>query len=363
MAISELEGVRGLLALWVLIGHWGTTIDIPFSPFRQDLWNVQAVDVFIILSGFVITLLLMRETTLGYWKYILRRWLRIWPTFIVILFISLPLLSYTGMVIEQGGGSMREERLEIIANSQQYYWSNILLHLTMLHGLVPTEVIPLASYAFIGQAWSISLEWQFYLVAPLFFWLLSQVRRSIWLPVAVVLCAGLMAAGPYFSPAFLGNKLYLFAIGAGSCYMWGRYLASQRWLSHTQIRLISAMLLIPILLYRADWVLGAAVWVAIFHVIVMARHPLPNLECRLALLLNSRIVQFFGRISYPLYLVHFLVMVCVVGWVQQHNLSPVMFATLVLTLMLPLSVLAAYILSALIERPFMRLGKKWASAD
>lgn len=49
-----------------------------------------------------------------------------------------------------------------------------LAHLFMMHGAVPNDVLPHSEYAFNMPAWSISLEWQFYLVAPLFIFVLLK---------------------------------------------------------------------------------------------------------------------------------------------------------------------------------------------
>ena len=165
--VTELEGLRGLLALWVLVGHWATSVPVSMRPFQQDLWNVQAVDVFIALSGFVIAKLVyeLREPFL---PYIIRRLLRIYPLYLCLLLVSALLLTYSLGVLTAGPpGEMLATRLEIMAQTQSRFWPDMGLHLLMLHGLVPIATDPQAAYAFIGQAWSVSLEWQFYLLAPL----------------------------------------------------------------------------------------------------------------------------------------------------------------------------------------------------
>ena len=50
--VKEFEGLRGLMALWVVIGHWATSVPLSFAPLPPKLYNAYAVDVFIMLSGF-----------------------------------------------------------------------------------------------------------------------------------------------------------------------------------------------------------------------------------------------------------------------------------------------------------------------
>lgn len=45
-------------------------------------------------------------------------------------------------------------------------YQNILAHIPLIHGLIPPSALPDAAAAFLGRAWSISTEWQFYLIAP-----------------------------------------------------------------------------------------------------------------------------------------------------------------------------------------------------
>jgi peptidoglycan/LPS O-acetylase OafA/YrhL len=79
--IPELEGLRGLLAAWVFAfhflvigGHWDR---LP-PRLQAVLDGGRAVDVFLILSGFVITGTLLSKRD-GYWQFIFRRFLRIYP--------------------------------------------------------------------------------------------------------------------------------------------------------------------------------------------------------------------------------------------------------------------------------------------
>lgn len=362
--IKELEGLRGILAMWVVVGHWATTIGLSLRPLRQDLWNVQAVDVFIILSGFVITLLLCTSRE-PYGKYLVRRFFRIWPSFAVVLVIALAMLPYTADILQAAPPSaMKEVRLAIVAESQDNYFSNILSHITLLHGLIPLNLSQYSAYAFVGQAWSISLEWQFYILAPAFLFMLRRISSLIFL---ISFCAAvilLTLPGEYFGAAYIGNKLYLFGVGAASFYIWQKTVENNRFPSITLMRLFTAIAAIGFIATRKDEFIGLALWIFVFHIVLNAQNQSQTgsatPEAMLARLLRNSVVLFLGRISYTLYLIHFAVLLALVGILEKFNLAPISFAAYLLFLLLPISVAAAYLLSIYVEQPFMRLGRRFA---
>ncbi len=356
--ITEFEGLRGILACWVVFGHWATSIPLSLRPLRQNLWDVQAVDVFIILSGFVITLLLHRAPT-DYGRYIIRRWFRIAPVFLTILFASAWLLPVIQTILDQApAGEMLAVRKSIIMETQANFLSDLLWHLTMLHGLVPLAERQYAAYAFVGQAWSISLEWQFYLLAPLFLVLIRHYRQPLAAGTLVMLVGGLMITGSFFSPAYLGNKLPLFALGAGSYWLWNKYATQALPLGLMRLRCLTGGLVLLCLASRHDALLGPALWLAVFHCLMVARHQPGILEDKLAGLLRCSPLQFLGRISYTLYLVHFLVLVGGLWLFQEFAASPHVFALALLAFLLPAAIAMAWLLSVAVERPLMAMGRR-----
>lgn len=357
--IPELEGLRGLLALWVLFGHWATSIQLSFRPLRQNLWDVQAVDVFIILSGFVITLLLTRSET-SYKGYLLRRWFRIGPAYIVVLLVSALLFPAISALRElTPPGEMEAVRVAIQTATQQNFITHFILHVLLLHGLAPTATLPYAAYSLVGQAWSISLEWQFYLLAPLFYFLGLQWRRRTNLLALAALCGGLMLVGVYFSPAFLGNKLPLFALGAASFWLWRRVTATGKPLFPlSSLRWLSAGAVVLCLAPRLDALLGPALWLAVMHCLLVSRTTPTSLEGRLANLLRLPPVLFLGRISYSLYLVHFLVMISGMALLVQLTLGAPAYAALLLLYAVPMSILTAWVMYRWVEQPGIALGRR-----
>lgn len=88
--IHSLESLRGLLALWVVIGHTITNsgyADKDLGLLKLAAMPSLAVDVFIILSGFVIFFLLDQQRT-PYLQFIVKRWFRLAPVFLTVLIVS-----------------------------------------------------------------------------------------------------------------------------------------------------------------------------------------------------------------------------------------------------------------------------------
>ncbi|MDX3662175.1 acyltransferase [Streptomyces sp. ID05-26A] len=150
-----LDGVRAIAALMVVFFHYGG------PGFLQGWLGVQ---IFFVLSGFLITTLLLREQArngrISLKDFYRRRAFRILPVYFVVLFVTA-----TGLLI---AGQFRQNPLG----------QDFPLYLTFLnefgHG---------GAY---GQSWSLGVEQKFYLVWPLLaFALLPRLRPAV--------TAGLMA--------------------------------------------------------------------------------------------------------------------------------------------------------------------------
>jgi peptidoglycan/LPS O-acetylase OafA/YrhL len=177
----ELDGVRGLAFLLVLLVHARPPADGAFnSAFnRYAFWGVTGVDLFFILSGFLITAILLRtKGQSGYYgRFYGRRALRILPLYYTVLIIVLGVLPLVGV----------SDRSESVYQNQAWLWT-----FTTNFPLCYETATGFSTKHFtLVHLWSLAIEEQFYLVWPVVVALLS--RR--WLVgFCVALLAGAAAA-------------------------------------------------------------------------------------------------------------------------------------------------------------------------
>ena len=179
-----LEGLRGFLALYVVLDHtleYSGYVDELARPLFFLRAGRYAVDAFVILSGFVIFCLLDKRTE-DYRSFVTRRFFRLYPVAILMFAVAVPVSLLRLWNITHASAYSSPEHIHSVTSTVHAWWAhwtwNTLLHGTLLHGLVPDRVLPRASEAFLDPAWSISLEWQFYLVAPLCYWLATKSRGT-----------------------------------------------------------------------------------------------------------------------------------------------------------------------------------------
>jgi peptidoglycan/LPS O-acetylase OafA/YrhL len=274
-----------------------------------------AVDLFIIISGFVITLALDKQRGM-YLPFVVRRFFRLFPVFIVVFFVAIPFSQVDLWNLTHSSQYLTLEQIESRAATIALWWANIQwnipLHLLMLHGTVPDVVIKDAPGAFLVSAWSISLEWQFYLVAPLAFaWAVSaKPYRRIGL---CALCGGLFLAARYVLPtveygAALPFHVELFFLGAVSYFFYQRLTAHQRADIAFPVACCLALFLFG-LSGNAASLIPVGLWIA-FLGLLLERSS--SLSSRLVSpLLTNPVVLYLGRISYSLYLSHMLVIIMI----------------------------------------------------
>ncbi len=158
----NLNGLRFVAASLVMIGHtqdWKSFYglnSVASVPFFSKIGSL-GVTLFFVLSGFLITYLLLAEKstygTINIKKFYLRRVLRIWPLYYLILIIGLFILSKVAFFVLPGAPK----------SLQEHYHLQILLFLILPNiSQVAFTFVP-----YVAQTWSIGVEEQFYFIWPI----------------------------------------------------------------------------------------------------------------------------------------------------------------------------------------------------
>ena len=352
--IECLDGLRGLAALWVLIGHCMILTGF-FPPIlgQPDL----GVDLFIYLSGFLMVFQYNQRKSredwtrpavwVGFW---VRRFFRLSPVYFVLLAVALlagKAIYADRVLIDTFVGNTLQAPDRYADGSA----INVVMHLTYLFGLIP-------SYSFRTPLpdWSLGLEMQFYAAFP---FVVLFARRAGWLTaaactaaLAIVIAVALKVAHISFPmPSLLALKMHMFLAGmliAAAGERKGPYLllamalaaipiGGARDVTHIVVREVLLILLFGLIHWRSI-----------------------GLVDRASKLLGSPPFHWLGELSYGVYLIHLLVLHAIAAWVIQdwgHEISSALRFCIAFGIAAPAAYAAAFVTYALIERPGQKLGK------
>lgn len=333
----ELDGLRALAVSLVLLFHAG------------GVWlpgGYVGVDVFFVLSGFLITRILVEELSeegrIRFGRFYLRRIRRLFPallcTVVVSCFGAFLLLSPELIV-----GFFRSAGAALLSISNFFFWWQVD------YFDVAGNTKPLL------HTWSLSVEEQFYLIWPVTLFVLWRFcgRLGAWIGLFLLAVTSLIwsewllerdRAGSFF---LLPSRMIELAIGA--LLVWAPSLKKPSLQEASMALGIAAILAAATLFDEKTPFPGLAALLpclgaALF--IVGAKAPLMGHAFRL------RPVVWLGKISYSLYLVHWPVVVFFIAYTFRIPSQATDIA-----LICCLSVLLAWVQYRLVERPFRYPGE------
>jgi peptidoglycan/LPS O-acetylase OafA/YrhL len=290
-----LDGMRGVLAVYVMLGHMA-----PFAalPPRLELalsHGGAAVDIFFILSGLVIVRSL-ESCRFEARPFLISRCARIFPVYLLMLAAGIAVQPLPGSLDALPWIGSENLASGIWSQDWPHNWGiEIAAHLTMTHGLFPNCVLPDVWVSFLGSAWSLSTEWQFYVMALV----LGRIRGGTG-RLAIVFFALALAGLAWdattpdawrFSRAFLPNKAQYFALGIASAA-----LVDRRQILGFAV-MLAAVLVVCFAQGGAQKLLPPVAWS-----LCLAAQLCPGSLALLRRPLRWRVVQWLGALSYPIYL-------------------------------------------------------------
>ena len=290
-----LDGLRGVAILLVVFLH-------NFGFMNYFFFGWLGVDLFFVLSGFLITEILLRTVGKpGFLKnFYARRMLRIFPLFYLTLVICLLLLPSI-------------KSLNLQAN---YYTGNQLWLWTYLQNWLYVFKEPYGDKLLL-HTWSLAVEEQFYLLWPLLILIIRRPKHLLWVMMSILILVGIARyiIWSYKVEDLAYSSLYTFTRIDGLCI--GSMVAllqkiNPGFLKRNTVFIVLLMAAINFGFYfinnRQGFTLpylafvGYTTFAVLFGILIY--EAVTGESKIIRFLLDNRPLKFFGRISYGLYVYH-----------------------------------------------------------
>ncbi len=347
-----LNGLRAIAAIAVVVSH----ITLGLGEFKLEpnffgtFQNGQpkglamagfGVTIFFVLSGFLITYLLVAEKKIqpiSIKKFYLRRLLRIWPLYYLYLTFALLVILIFGLDLD-----IKSLFLYL------FYAANVPF---ILHSTIP----------FIGHYWSLGVEEQFYLFWPWFNQKIKRLIPAILLFIALLLGSKIflhfLTPGSLLENIIQVTRFHCMMIGALGAILYDKENKTFIGLINnkiTQTICWFAILLVAINKFHfasfIDHEIISVVTLCIIVGQINVTHRLINLDIK--------IFDFLGKISYGIYVIHPLVIFLFAKFINQFSIyQPYKYAVVYFSVV-SITILLAYTSYTYFEKYFMTLKKKF----
>ena len=317
-----LDGLRFIGAFAVILSHieflkslYGFENLMKYGFYQKTNGHLGVI-LFFVISGYLITYLLLKEyntnKTINIKHFYLRRVLRIWPLYYLMVIISVFLVPY-------------------FFDKVGFRYNSFEFKETIYYFLFLPNVAKSLMFSIDGivHLWSVGIEEQFYLIWP---WVVLLFRKNLKIILSIIFIGisllpflisyihshGIMLEDDSLYKILLSNayqlKINSMAIGGLFSYLYFNNSTLLKVFYKFKLELI----LIP--LTFLFWISGITfgpfsdeIYSTLFAIIIL----IVSTKTNSLIKLNSRISMFLGQISYGLYVYHWLIIILVLNFVKK----------------------------------------------
>ena len=327
---TDIEGLRGLSVLFVILFHY----DIGFFS-----GGFVGVDIFFVISGFLITGIITKNVhnkSFNIVEFYLRRARRLLPSYLIVLFGSFLLAAIYF-------SPLHFERFSEASLYALVFASNIFYIGEVGYFDLGAQLKPLL------HTWSLGVEWQFYLIWPITLFFFFKFKKFIGpLFLVLIFLSSILGAvafdtslSSYYVPVF---RFYEFMIGA-LAYAVSRKTIEDTLINTTLLVFGLGLILVSVFFFKTTMPFPSGYGLLPSVGAALVIHSCPKCPPIVRKMFENKVIVSIGTISYPLYLVHWPVLV----FFQYATFSPV--SPLEKTGLISASFVMAFILSKFVDIP------------
>lgn len=331
--IDILDFFRAIAAIFVVLYHYTTRYNELYGHIKVNYildfkYGCMFVSTFFILSGFLIVRTLEKEKS--WFKFILSRFVRLWPTFVIAMTFTSITLYFGGLVFA--------DRVPTI---KQY-----ILNLTMFPGYIGSSPID-------GAYWTLPVEIIFYGIISATILLKSKNKIKfmciLWSLTSLIVNTLSLTTNSIalrvLKTILITEFSQLFITGIILFILY----KEKNWKDKSMYICLAICLVNQYMSLGMEYTVFYIIEVIVFVITVVLRKVnIPNW-------LNNKAVKFIAKISYPLYLIHQMIGYVIINKLQSLGMVSELYILIPITI----SVIISYLLNRYIEIPIISKYKLW----
>jgi peptidoglycan/LPS O-acetylase OafA/YrhL len=317
--LGELDALRGLAALSVVLFHFTTMYDRIFGHKESYLFNFKygsfGVPLFFMISGFVIYMTIVKSTSLK--EFMFKRTIRLYPAYIssvVITFLITTMFKLHPLTVS---------------------YIDFLFNLTMFQGVIPGVGVKLVDAAY----WSLFIEITFYMICGflLLIGLISKPIINSILALVAIFSVKILFLNSLITPIIgdLGIVNFLNLFIAGIMFFE---------LRNSKNKACHLIILLSLIYEFCFQGIIPGIFVLLFSLVFYA------LIYNKLGFINRPLITYLGTISYSLYLIHSYIGFIIINQLEKNGFTNELY------IIVPISVSVglAHLITFFIEKPSQR---------